>query len=137
MLHGYRHHLGVTIIELSVTLVIVSLLVFLAYPSYKSYNRQNHRSEAVMTLINMQLAQEKFRATHSTYGNLSEVWAGIATTEHGYYALSIDEISSTGYKLTAKALGDQTQDRAHNQSCETLILSLKGAVESKTPEGCW
>lgn len=71
-----KHHSGLTLIELIIVLVIVSILATLAIPSYQQYMFNSRRSEAISALLGIQLAEEKFRTNNIQYGNLAAVWGG-------------------------------------------------------------
>lgn len=128
---------GFTLIELLIGIVIIGILVSLALPSYTQYVRRTHRIDGVATLNNIQLAQEKFRMTNTTYGTLAQVWGGVTTSPDGYYTLGVSGVSSTGYTLTATAVGDQANDAQAGVSCSVLTLVTNGINATRTPQQCW
>ena len=132
-----RFVLGFSLLELLATLVIVAILVAVAIPTYRSYVMKSNRSDAVHSLLSMQLAQEKHRMGNTTYGNLAAVWGGVTTTSGGHYTLSITNNTATTYTLTATAVGSQTSDTADGSSCAALVLTYANGSTTKTPASCW
>ena len=97
---------GFTLIELMIVVVVVAILAAVAYPSFMGSIRKGRRSEAFSALSNVQQAQERWRANNSTYNSdlSSAAPTGLAiaaATSSGYYALSLADVSATGYKAVA------------------------------------
>lgn len=128
---------GFSMLELMVAIAIVAILAAIAIPSYLSYIRSSRRSDAVQTLLSIQLQQEKYRLNNNSYGSLAQVWGGVTTSSEGYYTLDISGTSATGYTLTATATGDQAGDTADGVSCDSIVLTNANGVVSKTPAACW
>jgi len=128
---------GFTLVELMIVLVLIVILFSLSYPSYLNYVRESRRTEAKNTLLAMQLAQEQYRFNHSQYGSLAQVWGTNNKTENGYYLLTINDLSPTGYTLTAAALGDQQKDTDGSKSCSSLTIKVTGLTTQRTPLECW
>lgn len=128
---------GFTLIELLIVIAILAIIVSVAIPSYRSYVLRSHRAEGVATLNSIQLQQEKYRTYHNTYSTLANVWNGVSSTENGYYALAVDNPTTSGYSLTATAQGDQANDRQSGVSCAVLTLTVNGLNTSYSPTECW
>ena len=131
-----KNNKGFTLIELLISLVIIGILASIALPSYQQYIRRTHRIDGVTTLNDIQLAQEKFRTTNTSYGSLAQVWTG-STSPNGYYTLTVTGNSATGYTVTGTAVGDQANDVQAGVSCSVLTLTVNGIVTSRTPTACW
>lgn len=127
---------GFSLLELLIAFVIIGVIVSIAYPSYLSHIRKTRRSDAATALVAMQLAQEKYRATHSSYGDLTQI-SFSNTSPQGYYTLSIVDPKENSYKIVATATGDQAKDTEGSTSCATLTITVSGLTESKTPADCW
>jgi type IV pilus assembly protein PilE len=128
-----RGSCGFTLIELLVVLAVVGVLAAIAMPSYQNYIEKSRRSDAMSSLLRLQLEQERYRANHTSYGALSDVWTGSDSTE-GYYQLAVSGVSATGYTATAnpKSGGRQAGD-----SC-TFTLNQDGPVVSTdAARRCW
>src|SRR5690242_15446663 len=59
---------GFTLIELLIVVVVASILMAIALPSYQNQIRKSRRADAVNAITAVQLAQEKYRASNTTYG---------------------------------------------------------------------
>ncbi len=134
---------GFTLIEIMIVLVIISLLVAIAMPSYSRYVMRSRRVEARDML---QSAAQRLHAAHSA--NLTYVVAGQTLADWGldgnkYYEIkySDDKGAPTAntFILEAKARGGQEADK-----CKTFTLDQSG-VKKANGEGararisleCW
>jgi type IV pilus assembly protein PilE len=128
---------GYSLLELVIVLVIIAILVAIAVPTYKSYITQSRRAEALQTLLAIQQAEEKYRISNTSYGNLTQVWNGVTTTNNGYYNLSVGSLTGSSYTITASATGSQSSDAEGSTSCSTLTLAYSNGTTTKTPTACW
>ena len=140
-MNNHRKSRGFTLIEMLMTVAIISILVAIAYPGYTSYVRKAHRGEAISALMEIANAQEKFYLdcgvnSYATSLAAARNCAGLAlgyvsATAGGYYALAVTAADATTYSLTATAQGSQVDDTG----CTVLTLTSTGL---KTPaSGCW
>jgi len=129
--------LGFTLVELMIVVVIASILVGIALPSYWNTVRKSRRSEATTNLSAIQLAEEKYRFNNVQYGTITDVWGGITTTTEGHYTLGITNLSATSYTLTANAQGDQANDKSGSTSCASMSIVYDSGAVTKTPTQCW
>ncbi len=58
---------GFTLIELMVTVIILSIIVAIAYPAYTNYTTQTRRSDAQVALTQTANRLEKYFSTCSQY----------------------------------------------------------------------
>lgn len=128
---------GFSLIELAIVVLIVAILAILASVLYTSYVRKGRRADAIDTLSEMSLAEERYRSNNTTYGTLAQVWGGVTASTGGYYTLSISSVSGTAYTLTATATGSQANDTESGTSCTPLVLSASSGTVTKTPAACW
>jgi type IV pilus assembly protein PilE len=128
---------GITLIELLVTVVIVSILIILAVIMYSTQVRNGRRADATSTIFSIALAEEQYRASNTQYGTLAQVWNGVTTSPGGYYSLTITNVSATSYTITANAIGDQVNDKEGSTNCASLILAMSSGTATKTPSTCW
>lgn len=127
-----------TLIELMVVLAIIAILASVAYPSYQSHIRKVKRSDAHAALMQILLAQERWRANHVSYArNLSDAFpSGLglpSQSPEGHYRLAIDSADASGFIAHAEALGAQ----AHDRDCQVISLVVGPGGERRTPEVCW
>lgn len=123
--------------ELIIAMAILSIIATVAVGSYTSYVRKGRRIDAVNVLLSISLAQEKYRASNTSYGTLAQVWSGVSASPEGYYTIAISNVTASSYTLTATAVGDQASDSASGTSCSTLTLSMSNGTITKTPSQCW
>lgn len=127
---------GFSLIELMIVLVILSIIAGIAYPSYQDQVRKSRRASAKSALMDASARQEQFFLDGKSY-TTTVIAGGLnmqATTEGGYYTISVDAPDAACpinrcYSLTATPQGDQTED-----SCGNLTFSSDG---NKNPAGCW
>jgi len=134
-LHSPR---GFTLIELMIVVAIIAILAAIAYPSYQDSVRKSRRSDAIATLTDLQLQQEKWRANHTTYAPESTATPpnGLVLPTNTYYTFSISNNNATTYTLTATAISGkgQDQDKAEGTTCTPLTIDQNS---TKTPSACW
>lgn len=142
-----RRHTGFTVIELMITVAIVAILAAFAIPMFGEQLAKGRRSDAISTLTELQLKQERWRANHSTYGSLKEI-TGAAddaafNATRGNYDYSVSDASATDVLITATPKAGQAGDR-----CGNFLLRLDndndnapaGMVDKTTSTGaarCW
>ena len=59
---------GFTLVEMLCAVVVASVLSSIAYPSFLGVVHRARRAEALVVLMQVQMAQERYRADHPTYG---------------------------------------------------------------------
>lgn len=137
-----NHSRGVTLIELMIVIVVVSILASIAVPSYRQYVLRTHRAEGKTAIMQAAAAQEKFYLQHNRYAIDDEIdeappnGLGMpTTTENGWYTLEID-VDDAGnpqaWTITATAAGSQATDT----HCASLSFNSSGEKEA-TNDDCW
>ena len=67
------------------------------------------RSDALVALMQAQLAQERFRANNASYGSLAD--AGVRpTSPAGHYRIAVVSSDAAGFELLASAVAGQARD---------------------------
>lgn len=88
-----KNFAGFTLLELMVTLVIVSVLAAISVPYYDSFTRKSRRTEGINALVQVASLQERWFTENGTYTtNLSELGldnASSNTTENGFYQFGL------------------------------------------------
>lgn len=152
-----RKHSGITLIELMIVLVVLSILVGIAYPGYQQFVQRARRSEAQIALTQTAAALEKYFTACSSYSlNLASLkptaancltsgTASTKTSDDNNYTISVapDTSGNIGvdYKLTATATA--TGKQKSDKKCKTLTLSSTGVKTSADSGGgvstseCW
>jgi type IV pilus assembly protein PilE len=132
-----REQRGVTLIELMVVVVIVAILASIAVPSYRNYVMRTHRTEARTALLAIAAGQEKHYVQNNTYTDkltdAPPTGLGLpATTENGWYTISIESADTEGWSGKATATGGQADDT----HCADFTIDQAG-VKDATNDDCW
>jgi len=128
---------GFTLLELMIVVAIIAILVTVAYPSYQEFVFQGKRTDAKTGLINIQLAQEKYRANNPNYGTLAQIGESSASPD-GFYTLSVSVVGATPqtYSATATPVGAQANDSKCG-SFSTTQDDNETASGSESDAYCW
>lgn len=109
----FKRPAGFTLIELMIVVAIIGILASIAYPAYQEYVTRAKRADGKAGLLNLQLAQEKYRANCPQYadGIHATTFTCVAGGAHnlvgstdspdGKYTLTITAGSATSYTITA------------------------------------
>lgn len=142
---------GFTLIELMVVIAVVAILAAIAIPAFTQQIRKSRRAEAMHGLSELQLKQERWRASNATYAADMTTLLGSSAAATGYnngnpfYTFSVLATPATDaactctagscFQLKAAAKGVQVSDTA----CADMRLTNKCGTISKTPttDRCW
>jgi type IV pilus assembly protein PilE len=156
---GSRKHrsFGFTLLELMVTVAIISILATIAVTSYSSQVQKSRRTEAKSALLDLAGREERLFSTTNAYSNV-EAFLGYATPPattvmtnmpfgNGYYTLTAavpDAVNQPGvassYLLTATPVAGTSQ--ANDTACASFTLNQLGVqgvsgTNAATPGTCW
>jgi type IV pilus assembly protein PilE len=137
---------GFTLIELMVTIVVATILITIAVPSYTSQMRKAHRTDARTAVLDLAQREERYLSTNSSYttdpAKLGYSGTFPVTVGSGYYQLSVcvsaalpctgTAATGTAFKITATAVGTQAKDT----QCLTLSVDNTGN-QTATSANCW
>lgn len=134
----FRKTIGFSLIELMVAMAVIAILAAVALPSYQSSVRKARRSDAINTLLNIQLQQEKYRANNTSYStdltNFGFASATNATSPDGFYTINITAGSATGFSANAAPKSGTAQAA---DSC-TLVITQNGpTLATAADRTCW
>ncbi len=124
---------GFSLLELLMGLVIVSILMTIAYPSYQHYLQRVHRQQAVLALMQLSDELARYHFKHHTYDGALLTDLNIPNVLEDHYEMTLDQQTQNTYLLSAKPLFTDTQ-------CGTLSLN---ALHEKNISGegsiiaCW
>ncbi len=146
---------GFTLIELMIAVAVISLLGAVAYPTFMDSIRKSRRSDAFNAISAIQLAQERCRANNAAYCDsitalTTAAPPGLnlpATSANGYYTLTLELVSATGYRVVATPVADRSQ--AKDGECSRLRATVAagniaygsataaGAFTEAASNRCW
>jgi type IV pilus assembly protein PilE len=152
-----QHSRGFTLIELMVVVVIATILVSLALPSYLSQLRQSRRTEAKTALLDLAGREERYFSTSAGGANYSAAAADLGyagafpqVVGSGYYTVNVC-IAGTGaapcapsaapgpmYTITATPVA--TSSQVNDAQCTSFSVDSVGqqyATGTQTAAYCW
>lgn len=116
-----KHERGFSLIELMIVLVIFTIIVVVAMPSYTNQVQRSRRTDGTSALGRATMVMESCRSDLATYTGCDSRLP--AASEGAYYNLTATITGGgSGYTLTATATGVQAQDT----SCATITLNSQG-----------
>ncbi len=133
---------GFTLIELMITVAVVSILATIAAVSYSTQVQKSRRTDARSALLDLAGREEKLFSTTNAYGDTPAVLGYGAGTfpikvGSGYYNVTVTVPNPpVTYLITATAIGTQANDSA----CLTLSVNQLGQQTSTgtgTAAACW
>jgi len=153
--HPARHSRGFTLIELMIVVVIATILLSIAIPSYQQQIRQSRRTEAKTAILDLASREERFLSTNPTgytvvaanlgYGALPTVIGS------GYYTVSVcspacapSAAAAPSYTVIATPVAGTSQ--AQDTQCTAFAVDSAGqqyaadgtgAYTSAAQQFCW
>jgi type IV pilus assembly protein PilE len=139
---------GFTLIELMVTVAIVTILATIAVTSYTSQVQKSRRTEAKSALLDLAGREERLFSTTNAYSS-DEAYLGYATAAgtpmtampfgNGYYTLTATVPNPpTSYVLTATPVAGSSQ--AGDTTCGSFSVNQLGVQTvsgTGTVASCW
>ena len=121
-----RRARGFTLIESLVALSVASVLSSIAYPSFQGSIQKSRRADALIAMVQVQAAQERWRFNHRQYGALAEI--GVASrSSSGHYQLEVSAADEDRYEVRAVASGAQARDTL----CRYLVMRSDGVTTTR------
>lgn len=126
---------GFTLIELVIAVAIVAILAAIAFPGYGYFMQKARRSDAINSLLAVQLDQAAWRHRDWDYATLEELgWE--ATSLDGYYNLALRRRTASVFVLEATPSTDSPQA---DDDCGTFAIDQDGPVFAAgyANASCW
>ena len=117
----FRRARGFTLIELMAAVSVAGVLTSIALPSFEAQLQRARRSDALVTMMQLQGAQERWRSNGASYGSLTDI-GGSPASPAGHYTLQVVSADAEGYEMMATANGAQARDAG----CRHLALRMLG-----------
>lgn len=132
-----RRMQGITLIELMIVVVIVSILAAVAYPNYQEFTARAKRNEARAALLRLATNQERLYLNNNTYTadltSLGFATTPTWTTETGYYTIQVTAANASNFTATATYL----QGGSEAGKCLTFTIDGRGTKTSAPDADCW
>ena len=131
-----KNALGITLIELMIVVVIVSILAAIAYPNYQEFTARAKRSEARAALLRLATNQERFYLNNNTFTtDLTQIGFSNSpfTTETGYYIVAVTSATSSNFSATAT----YQHGGSEANRCLTFSIDGRGQKTSAPDTNCW
>ena len=123
---------GVNLIELMITVVIVSILAAVAIPSYTNHVKKTRRNMAAGCLQANAQYMERWYTSNMTYEGATA--QPCATEVQPFYTVTVEPTGARSFTATAEPQGAQAGDK-----CGTLSIDERGERASSllAASACW
>ena len=132
-----RYMRGVTLVELMVVVVIVTVLAAIAYPNYREFVARAKRNEAKSCLLQVATLQERFYLQNNVYTtdmrNLGFANAANNMTDSGTYSCNVTAANANTFTAVATY---QNAD-AEAGKCAQFTIDGAGTKGSTPAADCW
>jgi type IV pilus assembly protein PilE len=147
------HGSGFTLVELLVTMVILSIIMAVAIPSYQSFIQKSRRTDAKSALLDLASLEERYFSVNNVYtnvpSNLGYSGALGFTVGSGYYQISQINVTAAVAPTTAipggtpasfsiVAIPAAGSPQASDTACTSFtVTSGGGQTSTGTGTTCW
>ncbi len=126
---------GITLLELMIVVVIISLMAVIAYPNYREFVARAKRNEARALLLEIAQNQERFYLQNNRYGTMVELgYADPQLTDAATYSVTIAPPPDAN-NFTAVATYQFADSEAGK--CSTFTIDGRGTKGSGPDPDCW
>lgn len=133
----YKSMRGVTLLELMLVVVILSLLVTIAYPNYREFTARAKRNEAKAALLLIAQNQERVYLRANQYtDDMMQLGFNVAEdfiTESESYLIQVFNADSSNFTATATYRHDDSEA----DKCRIFRIDARGARTSDPQDDCW
>ena len=131
-MYSFNKTNGFTLIELMITVAIISILATVAYPSYQQYMQRSSRSAAQSQMMEIANKQQQYFLANRAYADKDTLEEGgyslpSDVSKKYTYNIVLDDGPPPTYVINFVAIGSQADDG-------NLSLSSEGV---KTPADKW
>ena len=131
-----RRMRGITLIELMIVVVVLSILDAVANPHHQEFTTRAQRNAARAASHMLATNQERFYQNNTTFTTDQTPLgfsASPATTETGYYRIQVTAADASNFTATATyLLGGSEAGK-----CATFTIDGRGSKTSTPDANCW
>ncbi len=113
---------GFTLIEMLAVVAMTGVLTSIALPSFEGQLQRVRRADVLVSMMQVQAAQERWRSNGARYGSLADIGTP-ARSAAGHYQLQLVSADEDGYDVLATASGTQARDAG----CRNMAVRVSGA----------
>ena len=113
---------GFTLIEMLAVVTLTGALTSVALPSFEGQLQRARRADVLVSMMQVQAAQERWRSNGARYGSLADIGTP-ARSAAGHYQLQLVSADEDGYDVLATASGAQARDAG----CRNMAVRVSGA----------
>ena len=133
MMRMRKHMGGITLIELMIVIVILSVLVAVGYPNYREFAARAKRTEARAALLEISAAQERFYLQNQAFGDVGDLgYDDPWITDSESYSVTITANNAADFSATATYLLGGEEDG----KCGSFTIDGTGAKTSEPALDC-
>lgn len=119
-----------------IAVAVIGILAAIAYPNYLNYVRESRRADGRAALMEVRLAQEKWRANNTSYATATDLGYPKSSSA-GHYSITVTSSSANGFTAAATPQGAQASD-ANDCGAGNFIVTQNGPdLGSAAKRRCW
>lgn len=133
-----KNQTGFTLIELMITVAIISILAAVALPAYSDYVTRGRIPEATSSLAAMRVQMEQYFQDNRSYVGASACAANLPTSQ--FFTFSCTGVSDTTYILHAVGNAGGAMDGFSytiDQSNAKASAITRAGWSDPSPNNCW
>jgi type IV pilus assembly protein PilE len=136
-----RSTAGFTLIEMLITVAIISILAAIAIPQYRDYVQRGKVTEATSTLSALRLAAEKWFADNRSYVPGTPDWRTVTGTKYFTYSCNNPAITATTFTCTATGVTSEGMGgftyTVNESNARTSTFASPSTWTTPSPNTCW
>lgn len=127
---------GITLLELMIVVVIISIMAMIAYPNYRDFVTRAKRNEARALLLEIAQNQERFYLQNNRYGTMGELgYDDPQITDTETYSVTVAAPDANNFTAIATYL------KPDNEAGRCPTFRIDGRGVKTSPDGayddCW
>lgn len=144
-LHGSHSKQGFTLMEMMITILVISIITAIAYPSYRDNVRRGDRAEARAALMENAQFMERVFTENNAYDKATSaslprtVTPANSTGTSVKYQITLSNVSATAFTLQAEPKNSASADSCGKLTVNNLgQKSVNGTpTNGMTADTCW